>query len=168
MANTGNKGYTFLLKVVDGGEFDGQALDVNNNLVSASGLQQAVKFNTSGEPDYIEPFLSPSCLVGGTSVQIINNLSDSEIQFVFGISGFTLSDSLFNQGVQNGTHSGFTGGITVAFNVFNSSTPSQLVLEINGLPEQTITLNQGASRTATFESRTYASSDNILIILQQP
>ena len=55
MANTGNKIYATLLKVVDGGLNDGQALDANNNLVSASGLPQASKANTLGQPDYIAP-----------------------------------------------------------------------------------------------------------------
>jgi hypothetical protein len=61
MANTGNKIYTTLLKVVDGGLNDGQALDANNNLISASGLPQASKLNTFGQPDYIAPFASASC-----------------------------------------------------------------------------------------------------------
>lgn len=55
MANTGNKVYATLLKVVDGGANDGQALDVNNDLVSLSGLPQASKANTSGQPNYIAP-----------------------------------------------------------------------------------------------------------------
>jgi len=55
MPNTGKKVYATLLKVVNGGPNDGQALDANNQLVSVSGLPQASKTNTLGQPDYIVP-----------------------------------------------------------------------------------------------------------------
>jgi hypothetical protein len=55
MANTGNKIYTNLLKVVNGGLYDGLPLDINNQLISISGLSQDAKANTSGQPDYILP-----------------------------------------------------------------------------------------------------------------
>jgi len=57
MANTGYKKYNNLLKVVNGGINNGQALDINNQLISISGLAQDTKANTFGQPDYIPPVL---------------------------------------------------------------------------------------------------------------
>lgn len=51
--NTGYKAYTDLLKVTDDGT--NRPLDINNNLCSVSGLVQATKANTVGQPDYIAP-----------------------------------------------------------------------------------------------------------------
>ena len=51
--NTGYKGYSTLLKVTDDGT--SRPLDINNNLCSVSGLSQATKTNTIGDPDYIAP-----------------------------------------------------------------------------------------------------------------
>ena len=51
--NTGYKAYTDLLKVTDDGT--SRPLDINNNLCSESGLPQATKSNTIGDPDYIAP-----------------------------------------------------------------------------------------------------------------
>lgn len=62
--NTGYKGWLTLLKVVDGGAYDGQALDENDNLCSQSGLPQASKPNNTGDTDYIAPILDEtSCPV---------------------------------------------------------------------------------------------------------
>ena len=51
--NTGYKGYSTLLKVTNYG--NNSFLDINNNLCSESGLPQATKSNTIGDPDYIAP-----------------------------------------------------------------------------------------------------------------
>ena len=51
--NTGYKGYSTLLKVTNDG--NNSPLDINNNLCSESGLPQATKSNTIGDPDYIAP-----------------------------------------------------------------------------------------------------------------
>ena len=51
--NTGYKGYSTLLKVANDG--NNSPLDINNNLCSESGLPQATKSNTIGDPDYIAP-----------------------------------------------------------------------------------------------------------------
>lgn len=53
LENTGYKAYTDLLKVTDDGT--SRPLDINNNLCSESGLPQATKSNTIGDPDYIAP-----------------------------------------------------------------------------------------------------------------
>jgi hypothetical protein len=53
MANTGNKVFSRLLKVIDDGT--DRPLDVNNELCSVSGLPEVRKDNTSGDPDYIAP-----------------------------------------------------------------------------------------------------------------
>ena len=47
--NTGYKGYSTLLKVANDG--NNSPLDINNNLCSESGLPQATKSNTIGDPD---------------------------------------------------------------------------------------------------------------------
>jgi hypothetical protein len=49
------KKYTTLLRVVNGGPYDGQPLDINGQLISISGLTQASKPNLESDPDYIEP-----------------------------------------------------------------------------------------------------------------
>jgi hypothetical protein len=54
--NTGNKTYSNLLKVVNGGSYNLQPLDVNNQLVSVSGLPQDNKSNSQGQADYIAPY----------------------------------------------------------------------------------------------------------------
>ena len=51
--NTGYKGYSTLLKVTNDG--NNSPLDINNSLCSESGLPQATKSNTIGDPDYIAP-----------------------------------------------------------------------------------------------------------------
>lgn len=51
--NTGYKAYTNLLKVTNDGT--NRPLDINNNLCSESGLPQATKTNTIGDPDYASP-----------------------------------------------------------------------------------------------------------------
>lgn len=51
--NTGYKGYSTLLKITNDG--NNSPLDINNNLCSESGLPQATKSNTIGDPDYIAP-----------------------------------------------------------------------------------------------------------------
>ena len=51
--NTGYKGYSTLLKVTNDG--NNSPLDINNTLCSESGLPQATKSNTIGDPDYIAP-----------------------------------------------------------------------------------------------------------------
>ena len=53
IVNTGYKGYSTLLKVTNDG--NNSPLDINNNLCSESGLPQATKSNTIGDPDYIAP-----------------------------------------------------------------------------------------------------------------
>lgn len=53
LENTGYKGYSTLLKVTNDG--NNSPLDINNNLCSESGLPQATKSNTIGDPDYIAP-----------------------------------------------------------------------------------------------------------------
>lgn len=55
MANTGKIGFGKLRKVVDGGLYSGQPLDVNNELSSVSGLPQSVKDNIEGDPNYYPP-----------------------------------------------------------------------------------------------------------------
>lgn len=52
MARTGYRINPQLKKVVDGGPYDGQALDVNNNLCSVTGLPQDTMANPSDSPDY--------------------------------------------------------------------------------------------------------------------
>ncbi len=54
--NTGFHSCTTLIKVVgDNGPFQGQTLDVNNNLVSQTGLATVTKPNQISDPDYIAP-----------------------------------------------------------------------------------------------------------------
>lgn len=53
--NTGEQGWTGLKKQVIAGEYAGQAVDINNKLVSVTGLPQSKKDNEESDPDYIEP-----------------------------------------------------------------------------------------------------------------
>ena len=53
MANTGKKVYVTLLKVTN--DINEYPVDINGNLCSISGLPQATKSNTIGQPDYIAP-----------------------------------------------------------------------------------------------------------------
>lgn len=53
MANTGFLITVDLIKVVDGGIHDGEALDDNNYLCSETGLPQSEKLNVPSDPDYI-------------------------------------------------------------------------------------------------------------------
>jgi hypothetical protein len=53
MANTGNRIFSRLLKVIDDGT--DRPLDVNNILCSVSGLPEVRKDNISGQSDYIAP-----------------------------------------------------------------------------------------------------------------
>lgn len=53
--NTGNKVYTKLKKVVDGGAFDGDPLDINNRRTEMTGLPQAEKDNLPEDEDYVAP-----------------------------------------------------------------------------------------------------------------
>jgi hypothetical protein len=53
--NTGFKGYSILRKVTNDGTF--RPLDVNNQLVSVSGLPQEVKANVISDPNYVAPVL---------------------------------------------------------------------------------------------------------------
>lgn len=53
--NTGYLAYGKLKKVADGGSFDGQALDDNNDLCSVSELPQSKKDNNVSDPDYVAP-----------------------------------------------------------------------------------------------------------------
>ena len=71
--NTGYKGYSTLLKVTNDG--NNSPLDINNNLCSESGLPQATKSNTIGDPDYIAPIYDiVMCPLPATgSIQITNN-----------------------------------------------------------------------------------------------
>lgn len=59
MANTGYEEYSTLRRVVEGGEHDGEPLDVNGHLCSVSGLPQATKSNTEGTDGYIPPVYKP-------------------------------------------------------------------------------------------------------------
>lgn len=53
--NTGYKGFFTLLRVVNGGTHNGEALDVNSNLCSVTGLTQFSKPNNASDLDYIAP-----------------------------------------------------------------------------------------------------------------
>jgi len=61
MANTGNKGWTQLLKVTD--DVNEYPLDAGNALVSITANPQDSKANTSGDPDYVAPVPSLDCPV---------------------------------------------------------------------------------------------------------
>lgn len=69
MANTGNKIFTKLVKVTN--DINEYPLDINDELCSATGLAQAEKTNTLGDPNYIAPFQDlTSCPLTPTSYKI--------------------------------------------------------------------------------------------------
>lgn len=74
--NTGYKAYANLLKVTDDGT--NRPLDINNNLCSESGLPQATKTNTIGDPDYIAPVYDiVTCPLPISSITVIGIYSST-------------------------------------------------------------------------------------------
>lgn len=74
--NTGYLAYSKLKKVVDGGPYDGQALDDSDHLCSDTGLPQSKKDNNVSDPDYVAPIYdTTSCPVATTTftLNITNN-----------------------------------------------------------------------------------------------
>lgn len=97
MANTGEQGWNGLKKRVKSGKFAHQAVDINNKLVSVTGLPQAKKENVDTDPDYIAPVLNTGACPVDPSDEIILTITpsfdDVENKFVFNT---TLSESLDN------------------------------------------------------------------------
>lgn len=67
MANTGNKIFNKLVKVTN--DINEYPLDINDELCSVTGLAQAEKTNTLGDPNYIAPFQDlTSCPITGETI----------------------------------------------------------------------------------------------------
>lgn len=97
--NTGYKGYSTLLKVANDG--NNSPLDINNNLCSESGLPQATKSNTIGDPDYIAPVYDivtcPLPYFAYNFSTLTNNNTVTACGYAFGLTLYS-ADNLLDVG----------------------------------------------------------------------
>lgn len=96
---------------------------------------------------------------GGTTVE--NNTADGGIQEVTGIAGVTIS-YVGPGSSQSGTHTSFTGTITVQF-IAPAAATTDLILWKNGDEQQTITKAGGDGDTEVFSSLVWNDTDTLLI-----
>ncbi|MDE2030638.1 MAG: hypothetical protein KGI58_00005, partial [Patescibacteria group bacterium] len=81
---------------------------------------------------------------------------------VSGIAGYTQSPTpLISGNTTTGTHSAFTGSITVTVGGSSIAPGAQVGLSVNG--SQVSCYNAASPKTITFSSRSYALSDSILV-----
>lgn len=98
---------------------------------------------------------------GDAAVTIENDTSNGTISSFAGISGFAPS-TITPGNSATGTHTAFTGAISLFFSVGATAT-STLRLFRNAILLQTMSRTAGQTTTATFTSFTYANTDVILI-----
>lgn len=100
-------------------------------------------------------------------LQVINPLggSTNRITAVTGIAGFSFGSTVNEGETQTGTHSAFTGVISVAIMQSFGTGANGILLSINGTPTECIPAPSGSlfAQTFNFGSRTYAATDVIQI-----
>jgi hypothetical protein len=94
-------------------------------------------------------------------VTVSVNSINGTITSVSGISGYVFSGPISLGESDNGTHSAFSGPITVDVNIGASTGP--IVLQVNGVTVESIFMS--GDGTYGFSSRSYNSSDNIYIFM---
>lgn len=99
------------------------------------------------------------------TVLIQNSLSFMNFSAITGIAGFTYTASS-GQNTQSGSHSAFTGAITVSWNGnVPTGTPFSMVLRKNGIQSACNNFPTGSSSSSfVFSSDTYLATDVIQIV----
>lgn len=130
--NTRYKGFSDLLKVVNGGIYDGQNLDINNNLCSVTGLPPVLKANNLGDPDYKEPVFDPISCPG--TVTVYNSYAQT---------GSAQKDDCTNPG-----EVGTIVPLTIPYGAF-TSTESQNAANLLAINELNANLQSNANANGT-------------------
>jgi hypothetical protein len=97
-----------------------------------------------------------------TTVLVSNQTSLLTVTGVSGLTGYTLSGAVPPSGSDNGTHSAFTGQITLTLTSTGAFTGNNVNLILNGTLIQCVDITSG---TVTFNSASFAATDEIQIIL---
>lgn len=97
-----------------------------------------------------------------TNVIVSNQTALLTVTNVAGVSGFTLPASVPPSGAESGTHTAFTGQIILTLTSSGAFTGNNVNLILNGTLIQCIDITSG---TVTFNSASFASTDEIQIIL---
>lgn len=153
--NTGYKAWLKLIKVVDGGPYDGSPLDDNNDLTSISGLPQSSKDNIDTDPDYVPPVLNTTdCPVPITTVNItaiVDSLVTDPIELI--VTDLADNVILVNTPIAIGTtpfvtHPALPGGL-LKVQIFNDGTTVPVKYTVSNLSgyNQTGNIPFGASIT---------------------
>lgn len=175
--DTSNNDLTF--GITSGGTFSGFCGESNPQIytVMTTGVD-VIYFNVetsggsyvvcSGATPTPTPTTSPTPTptptgIGSNTVSITNTFSSANITSVIGISGFSFT-GITGTGSQVGSHSGFTGGITV---VRTGTVPSGGAFSCQLLINTVVVQRFQADSTSTyvFGSQTYITSDLIQIEL---
>jgi hypothetical protein len=97
-----------------------------------------------------------------TTVLVSNQTSLLTVTGVSGLTGYTLSGAVPPSGSDNGTHSAFTGQITLTLTSTGAFTGNNVNLILNGTLIQCVDITSG---TVIFNSASFAATDEIQIIL---
>jgi hypothetical protein len=97
-----------------------------------------------------------------TNVIVSNQTALLTVTNVAGVTGFTLPASVPPSGAEAGTHTAFTGQIILTLTSSGAFTGNNVNLILNGTLIQCIDITSG---TVTFNSASFASTDEIQIIL---
>jgi len=119
-------------------------------------------FNLNSSTGVVGSYTGSSCT--GNTVQVTSDMVGSQITSVNGIVGFAITGGSFpvNPGGEvTGTHSAFTGSISITISGTPSVIPSSVVLEVNGTEISCIAITSAG--TYTFPSRTYLATDQIFV-----
>lgn len=123
-------------------------------------------YNLNTSTGVIDSSTGLSC--SSNSVTLVNNSSITAVTSISGIAGFTPSPALpvNTGGSASGTHTAFTGIVSVGFNTASTGLQTIVSMKINGVTVETSTpfLDDG-TYGYSFGSRSYSLTDSILISL---